>query len=109
MPAPRISETGAGDPADRVQKRPLDEASRRAEIAPAATFLRHTHGSHLAMNGVPMGDIAAQLGPKRLAAGTAYGTGRFLVWLVGRGIAPHIPVRDASERDDGTFSRCDFP
>ena len=40
------------------------------------------------------------LKPKRLAADTAYGTGRFLGWLVGRGIAPHIPVRDASERDD---------
>ena len=31
------------------------------------------------------------LKPKRLAADTAYGTGRFLGWLVGRGIAPHIP------------------
>ena len=41
-------------------------------------------------------------------ADTAYGTGHFLGWLVGRGIAPHIPVRDASERDDGTFSRSDF-
>jgi hypothetical protein len=48
------------------------------------------------------------LKPKRLAADTAYGTGRFLGWLVGRGIAPHIPVRDASERNDGTFSRGDF-
>ena len=48
------------------------------------------------------------LKPKRLAADTAYGTGRFLGWLVGSGIAPHIPVRDASERDDGTFSRSDF-
>ncbi len=48
------------------------------------------------------------LKPKRLAADTAYGTGRFLDWLVGRGIAPHIPVRDASERADGTFSRSDF-
>jgi len=46
--------------------------------------------------------------PKRLAADTAYGTGRFLGWLVGRRIAPHIPVRDASERADGTFSRSDF-
>ena len=46
--------------------------------------------------------------PKRLAADTAYGTGRFLGWLVDRRIAPHIPVRDASERDDGTFSRSDF-
>ena len=49
-----------------------------------------------------------RLKPKRLAADTAYGTGRFLGWLVGRGIAPHIPVRDASERDDGTFSRMTF-
>jgi hypothetical protein len=49
------------------------------------------------------------LKPKRLAADTAYGTGRRLLgWLVGRGIAPHIPVRDASQRDDGTFSRGDF-
>ena len=49
-----------------------------------------------------------RLKPKRLAADTAYGTGRFLGWLVGRGIVPHIPVRDASEREDGTFSRSDF-
>src|SRR5271169_106407 len=48
------------------------------------------------------------LKPKRLAADTAYGTSRFLGWLIGRRIAPHIPVRDASERDDGTFSRSDF-
>jgi hypothetical protein len=48
------------------------------------------------------------LKPRRLAADTAYGTGRFLGWLVGRRIAPHIPVRDASERDDGTLSRSDF-
>jgi integrase len=46
------------------QKRPLEEASARAGIAPAVTFhiLRHTHGSHLAMKGVPMGVIASQLG-----------------------------------------------
>jgi integrase len=46
------------------QKRPLEEASARAGITPAVNFhiLRHTHGSHLAMNGVPMGVIAAQLG-----------------------------------------------
>jgi transposase len=49
------------------------------------------------------------LKPKRLAADTAYGTGRFLGWLVkDRKIAPHITVRDKSERDDGTFSRSDF-
>jgi len=48
------------------------------------------------------------LKPKRLLADTAYGTGRFLGWLVGRRISPHIPVRDKGERADGTFSRSDF-
>jgi transposase len=48
------------------------------------------------------------LKPERLAADSAYGTGRFLAWIVGKGIAPHIPVRDYSQRDDGTFSRSDF-
>jgi transposase len=46
--------------------------------------------------------------PRRLAADTAYGTGKFLGWLVGAGIAPQIPVWDKSTRDDGTFSRSDF-
>jgi integrase len=46
------------------QQRPLDAASARAKIKPAATFhiLRHTYASALAMRGVPMGVIAAQLG-----------------------------------------------
>ena len=45
------------------------------------------------------------LKPERLVADTAYGTGKFLGWLVGAGITPHIPVWDMSKRDDGTFSR----
>ena len=46
------------------QQRPLDAASARAKIEPSATFhiLRHTYASALAMRGVPMGVIAAQLG-----------------------------------------------
>src|SRR6516165_8484926 len=48
------------------------------------------------------------LKPKRLAADTAYGTGKFLNWLVDTGITPHIPVWDMSQREDGTFSRTDF-
>jgi integrase len=46
------------------QQRPLADASKRAKITPAATFhiLRHTYASSLAMKGVPMGVIAAQLG-----------------------------------------------
>ena len=46
--------------------------------------------------------------PKRLAADTAYGTGKFLGWLVDQEIEPHIPVWDKGQRDDGTFSRSDF-
>ena len=45
---------------------------------------------------------------KRLVADTAYGTGKFLSWLIAAGITPHIPVWDKSTREDGTFSRADF-
>ncbi len=48
------------------------------------------------------------LKPKRLAADTAYGTGKFLGWLIGARIAPHIPVWDRSSREDGTLARSDF-
>src|SRR6201981_3330954 len=48
------------------------------------------------------------LKPQRLAADTAYGTGKFLAFIVGAGIMPHIPVWDKSTREDNTFSRSDF-
>ncbi len=48
------------------------------------------------------------LKPKHLIADTAYGTGKFLGWLIGAGVTPHIPVWDKSAREDGTFSRADF-
>jgi len=48
------------------------------------------------------------LKPGRLAADTAYGTGRMLGWLRDQDIEPHIPVWDKSRRKDGTFSRADF-
>ena len=46
------------------QSRPLKDACERAKIRPRIGFhiLRHTYASRLAMNGVPMGVIAAQLG-----------------------------------------------
>ena len=47
--------------------------------------------------------------PEKLAADTAYGTAEMLGWLVyEKGIEPHIPVFDKSQRTDGTFSRADF-
>src|SRR3989440_4235129 len=49
------------------------------------------------------------LRPRRLAAETAYGTGKFLGWLVKKKkIIPHIPVWEKSDRQDGIFSRSDF-
>ena len=46
------------------------------------------------------------LWPGRLAADTGYGSAENLAWLVHeRGIEPHIPVFDKSQRTDGTFSR----
>ena len=46
------------------QSRFMREACAAAKITPAVSFhdLRHTYGSRLAMRGVPMGVIAAQLG-----------------------------------------------
>jgi transposase len=48
------------------------------------------------------------LKPERLAADTAYGTGKLLAWLLDRQITPHIPVWERHERSDGMFSRLDF-
>ena len=45
---------------------------------------------------------------KRLAADTAYGTGKLLAWLLQKDITPHIPVWERYERTDGMFSRLDF-
>lgn len=50
-----------------------------------------------------------EIKPKKLSGDTAYGTGAMLDWLVNeKEIAPHIPVWEKAERDDGTFSRSDF-
>ncbi len=54
-----------GEPWGRShQHRPLKEACAVAKISPAVSFhiLRHTHGSTLAMKGVPLPVIAKQLG-----------------------------------------------
>ena len=48
------------------------------------------------------------LRPERLAADTAYGTGKLLAWLLDKDITPHIPVKEGYERTDGMFPRLDF-
>ena len=50
-----------------------------------------------------------QLKPRRLVGDTAYGTAPMLAWLVEqKGIAPHVPVWDKTERKDNTFPSSDF-
>lgn len=49
-----------------------------------------------------------ELKPDRFGADSAYGTGKFLAWLIEKDIKPHVTVRDMSTRKDGTFSRSDF-
>lgn len=47
--------------------------------------------------------------PHRLVGDTAYGTAPMLAWMVeDKGIAPHVPVWDKTERKDGTLSRSEF-
>lgn len=71
-------------------------AIRQAEVGSARTMLDRTQERF-------------GLWPARLAADSAYGSAENLAWLVHeRGIEPHIPVFDKSQRSDGTFSRSDF-
>jgi transposase len=71
-------------------------AIRQAEVGAARTMIARTQDRF-------------GLWPARLAADSAYGSAETLAWLVHeRGIEPHIPVFDKSERRDGTFSRSDF-
>jgi hypothetical protein len=48
------------------------------------------------------------LHPESLGADKAYGSGEFLAWLLGRGIAPHIPVIDRRHQTRGHFTRDQF-
>ncbi|UAJ10493.1 transposase [Glacieibacterium megasporae] len=71
-------------------------AIRQAEVTAQRRMIDRTHETF-------------GLCPQRLAADTGYGSAGNLHWLVDeRGIAPHIPVFDKSQRSDGTFSRSDF-
>lgn len=71
-------------------------AIRQAEVTAAQTMIERTVDRF-------------GIDPKRLAADTGYGSAAMLGWLVeDRGIEPHIPVFDKSQRTDGTFSRDDF-
>jgi transposase len=72
-------------------------AIRQAEVGAARTMLERT-------------EQRFDLKPAYLAADTAYGSAETLNWIVNeKKIAPHIPVIDKSTREDGTFSRADFP
>jgi hypothetical protein len=71
-------------------------AVRQAEATAAKTMIERTHGRF-------------DLWPEWLIADTGYGSAQMLNWLVNdRGIEPHIPVFDKSQRTDDTFSCDDF-
>ncbi len=71
-------------------------AIRQAEVGASRTMIDRTQDRF-------------GLYPRRLAADSAYGSAENLAWLVQeRGIEPHIPVFDRSQRQDGTFERADF-
>jgi hypothetical protein len=72
-------------------------AIRQAEVGAAGTMFERT-------------EERFGLKPQWLAADSAHhGSAPMLNWLVEKkGIAPHIPVIDKPNREDGTFSRADF-
>src|SRR3981081_1476644 len=57
-----------------------------------ATPARTSDNVHATKSMIGRTDKGFGLKPKHLAADTAYGTGKFLGWLIGAGISPHIPV-----------------
>ena len=71
-------------------------AIRQAEVGASRTMIDRTEATF-------------GMKPNWLVADTAYGNAPNLNWLVTeKDIAPHIPVVDRGEHDDGTFSRSDF-
>ena len=71
-------------------------AIRQAEVGASRTMIERT-------------EACFGIKPEWLAADTAYGSAANLDWLVNeQAIAPHVPVIDKSQREDGTFSRDDF-
>ena len=49
------------------------------------------------------------LKPERLIGDMAYGNAELLGWMVNdKGIEPHVPLWDRTQRDDGTLSSSDF-
>jgi integrase len=62
--SPIFTRADGGNWHNSHQLRPIRDACKRAKISPIISFniLRHTHGSALAMEGVPMPVIAKQLG-----------------------------------------------
>src|SRR5580704_18041381 len=71
-------------------------AIRQAEVGASQTMIERT-------------EACFGIKPEWLVGDTAYGSAANLDWLVNeQGIAPHVPVIDKSQREDGTFSREDF-
>ena len=71
-------------------------AIRQAEVGASRTMIDRTEATF-------------GIKPNWLVADTAYGNAYNLHWLVDeKQIAPHVPVIDKSNRDDGSFSRADF-
>ena len=46
--------------------------------------------------------------PSRLAADSAYGSGRLVGWLIARGIEPHVPLLDRVTQTRGVLTRAEF-
>ena len=71
-------------------------AHRTAEVDSTKLMIERVEATH-------------DLTPERLIGDTAYGTAAMLGWMVDeKGIEPHVPIWDKTERKDDTFSSKDF-
>jgi len=85
----------------------LIDNARRVILDVAATPARFRHASLAARR---MLERIGRLGlhPESLGADKAYGSGEFVAWLLGQGIAPHIPLIDRRHQTGKRFTRDQF-
>ena len=85
----------------------LIDNARRVILDVAATPARFRHESLAARR---MLERIGRLGlhPESLGADKAYGSGEFVAWLLGQGIAPHIPLIDRRHQTGKRFTRDQF-
>src|SRR5262249_25493242 len=94
----------------------MESWSGSSRSCPALTHIAGSRGGnpriraarHRDQPRAPAGERKRDGGQQHQLPAAAYGSGKFLHWVIGSGITPHIPVWNMSKREEGILSRADF-